>query len=432
MKNRRSLLTTLLLKARQKGLQESLELSGEIVRASASRVTDGGRRAFVFLSPPLYNSGAPQILMQVVDEFATRYGPESVRLLAPPVDTGRRERGEVSGVRVERAAKVLSPALVRLQLALREDDFVLMNTVAISRNYLNFVLDSLRTRRLAHAYWYIHEDVAQLPVLAPDLLEPNVQTSIGRLTTEGRLTILVPSKRVKSEYDRLFATDKTRLLPFKIDIDASRAMSRSSEDYSSVRFLMSGKPTDGRKGHMIALSAFHEFMKAHYECDPDGYRPFKLTLVGMSDDYVAEQIRSIGMTILGERFEPISTVSHERALEITQHCNAVICCSFNEALPLYVIEGMCAAHVVLRNDAGGAEEQLEDGVNGFRIDSTDVKQFASVLESVLNKVTMSDRRLQAMGRASQGLVDRLRIPSYVDALEQARNAAVTVWLRSGV
>ena len=43
---------------------------------------------------------------------------------------------EVSGVKVERAAEVLSPTLVRLQLALRKDDFVLMNTVAVSRNYL--------------------------------------------------------------------------------------------------------------------------------------------------------------------------------------------------------------------------------------------------------------------------------------------------------
>ena len=108
------------------------------------------------------------------------------------------------------------------------------------------------------------------------------------------------------------------------------------------------------------------------------------------------------------------------SLEITRDCNAVVCCSFNEALPLYVIEGMCSGHVVLRNGGGGMEEQLDDGVNGFRIDSTDIRQFARILEQVLNKKTMTDARLQAMGRASQELVARLLIPSYVDALEQAR------------
>jgi hypothetical protein len=42
---------------------------------------------------------------------------------------------------------------------------------------------------------------------------------------------------------------------------------------------------------------------------------------------------------------------------------------------------------------------------------------------MLNKRTMPDSRLQTMGRASQELVARLLIPSYVDALEQARDPA---------
>jgi hypothetical protein len=55
-------------------------------------------------------------------------------------------------------------------------------------------------------------------------------------------------------------------------------------------------------------------------------------------------------------------------------------------------------------------------VNGFRVDSRDVRQFARVLEAVLNRSAMSDARLQAMGRASQEMVERLRVASYVDAL----------------
>lgn len=72
------------------------------------------------------------------------------------------------------------------------------------------------------------------------------------------------------------------------------------------------------------------------------------------------------------------------------------------------------------------EEQLDDGVNGFRIESTDIRQFAGVLERVLNKRTMPDSRLQTMGRASQELVARLLIPSYVDALERARDATTSL------
>jgi glycosyltransferase involved in cell wall biosynthesis len=421
----RRVASEMLAKAREKGLRESLQLGGGIVRARVAMLSNRRRRVFVFLSPPLNNSGAPLILMQIVHEFASRYGSESVRLLAPPSVAERHEHSEVGGVRVERAAEVLSPALVRLQLALRKDDFVLMNTAAVSRSYLEVVLDSLQTGSLSHAHWYIHEDVDHLPFLAPFLLLPEARSTIRGLMVQGQLTISVPSKKVKAEYDGLFGNTNTRILPFKNVADTQNRAPLPADHYSSVRFFMSGKPTDGNKGHMVALAAFHEFMKAHYETDAASYRPFTLTLVGMTDDFISKQILSIGSTVLGERLKAFSAVPHEKSLEITRDCNAVICCSFNETGPLYVIEGMRCGHIVLRNNAGGMEEQLAEGVNGFRIDSTDIRQFAGVLARVLNKRTMADSRLQAMGRASQELVPRLLVSSYVDALESARNVAMT-------
>jgi glycosyltransferase involved in cell wall biosynthesis len=423
MAQKRRAPSEVLAKAREKGFQESLRLGGGIVRARVARLSDGRRRVFVFLSPHLNNSGAPLILMRIVDEFARQYGPESVRLLAPPNVAEPHEHAEVGGVKVERAAEVLSPTLVRFQLALRTDDFVLMNTAAILRNYLEVVLDSVQTGKLSHAYWYIHESVDLLPAAAPFLLQPAIRSRIGGLTAQGRLTVLVPSKKVKDEYDDLFGNAKTRVLPFKMAVDTEHMAPLPADHYSSLRFLLSGKPTDGNKGHMVALAAFHEFMKAHYEPAPEAYRPFTLTLVGMTDDHISEQLLSIGSTVLGERLNVFSVVPHEKSLEITRDCNAVICCSFTETGPLYVMEGMSCGHIVLRNNAGGMEEQLDDGVNGFRIDSTDIRQFAGVLARVLNKNAMADSRLQAMGRASQELVPRLLIPSYVGALEPARDAA---------
>ena len=409
-----SMPTTLLAKAREKGLDESLRLSGDIARATTARLLGRGEQAFVFLSPPMNNSGAPQILMQIVEEFAGR--SRSVRLLSPAIVPDLRERAEAQGVRVERAAAALGPTLVGLQLALRRDDFVLMNTVGVSRNYLMFIFDSLRTEKLARAHWYIHEDVDQIPVVAPFLLQPDFRSLIGQLVKQDRLSVLVPSHKVRTQYDNLFRTEKTKRLPFKIELANNYTRPRPVGDYATLRFLMSGKPTDGRKGHLIALAAFHEFVKSYYERNPQAYRDFTLTLVGMTDDHIAEQIRSIGSTVLGKRLEGVSDVSHQEALEITRRCNAVICCSFNEALPLYVIEGMSMGHIVLRNDAGGMEEQLDEGVNGFRIDSRDVKQFAGVLEIVLNRQTTSDLRLQAMGRASQEMIANLRIASYAEAI----------------
>jgi glycosyltransferase involved in cell wall biosynthesis len=415
---RRPLLLVALTKARETGLKESFRLGVGIARAKVNRLIGRRRRFFVFLSPPLSQSGAPLLLTEIVYEFATRFGPDSVRLLAPYSIAPPLELLRTAGVRLERAAEILGPRLVRLQLALKKNDFVLMNTAAVSRNYLDVIMDALERGRLAHAYWYIHEDVEHLPFLAPLVLEAGRRSAIARLMAQRRLTILVPSKDVKASYDELFGNPTTRVLQFKQT--AEEVAPRPADDFSSVRFLMSGKPTDGNKGHIIALAAFHELMKAHYELDPDAYRPFTLTLLGMTEDYVAQQIRSIGSTVLGERLHAIAPVPHEQALEITRDCNAVICCSFHETGPLYVTEAMRYGHIVLRSDAGGLEEQLDDGVNGFCIDSTDIRQFAQVLAQVLSKRTMSNSRLHEMGRASQELVARMLIPSYIEALDEAR------------
>ena len=50
------------------------------------------------------------------------------------------------------------------------------------------------------------------------------------------------------EYDALFGNGKTRVLPYKIDDDSRHVPARPAGHYSSVRFLLSGKPTDGNEG----------------------------------------------------------------------------------------------------------------------------------------------------------------------------------------
>jgi len=410
--------TRLLAKAREKGVEESLRLGSDAVHATFRRFARNGESASIFLSPPMDNSGAPHVLVEVVEEFGGR--PGTVRLLSPVIPSELRERAEASGAKVERAAAVMGPTLVGLQLGLRRNDLVLMNTVAVPANYREFVLDALLSRTLAHAYWYIHEDTDQLPALAPSFLEPAFQTRVRRLVELRRLTLLVPSRSVKDQYDALLGTDETQVVPYRVALGGADEPRRPESDYATLRFLLSGKPTDGRKGHMIALAAFHEFLRSHYERQPTAYRPFTLTLVGMTDDFIGEQIRAIGLSTLGDRLQMVPSVSHARALEVTRTCNAVICCSFNEALPVYVIEGMAMGHIVLRNAAGGMEEQLSEGVNGFRIDSRDVEQFAAVLERVLNRRTTTDARLRAMGRASQEMIAGLRVASYSEALERAR------------
>jgi len=81
---------------------------------------------------------------------------------------------------------------------------------------------------------------------------------------------------------------------------------------------------------------------------------------------------------------------------------------------------MHMGHIVLRNNAAGMDEQLKPGKNGYFIDHTDVKQFASVIEKILNKSTVSDEVLQKMGAASQQIISKFSENDYLHKIESLR------------
>ena len=75
-------------------------------------------------------------------------------------------------------------------------------------------------------------------------------------------------------------------------------------------------------------------------------------------------------------------------------------------------------HIVLRNNSAGQDEQLQEGVNGYAIDHTDIKQFASVIECILNKESLSDAQLYKMGYNSQAIIKTYGSNTYLEQLEQ--------------
>ena len=105
---------------------------------------------------------------------------------------------------------------------------------------------------------------------------------------------------------------------------------------------------------MIALAAFHEFLRSHYEKQPSAYRPFTVTLVGITDDFIGEQIRAIGASTLGERLQAVPTVSHARALERSSTSMQRRDLLFVQRSPARVCDrGHGHGSRRVRNDAGG-------------------------------------------------------------------------------
>lgn len=405
--------------ARHKGLRRSARVAVNITRTQARKHLSANRkRRYIFISHPINNTGAPLVLLQIVEEYARKYGGAQVMLVTPSIEPPELAKLHRLGVKVDKAALGISFRMIRLQLGLRHNDFVLLNTVAIYDNYRDFILLWVRTGRLKHAYWFIHEDQAQLPIIHKEFLDQRNLDQMHQLMESGRLSVLTPSKRTKDEYSELLKSDTVRPIHLRIEVPDKCMRQRTPEDYATLRFLLSGTPSDGRKGQMLALAAFHSFKTSYYDKNPVAYRDFKLHLVAIGNDYVSQQIKWISGSLLADNVMVHSSLPKDDAMKVSDSCNAVICCSLNETFALYVAEGMLMGHLVLRNNSAGMDEQLKEGKNGYFIDHTNIQQFASVLEKLLNKKTTSDADLQKMGASSQNIIADYTKHTYLSQIEE--------------
>jgi glycosyltransferase involved in cell wall biosynthesis len=402
--------------ARRKGLKRSAHMAYRIGRTQLKKKTSKrSARKYVFISHPIDNSGAPLVLLRMINEFAKKFGSQNIVVVTPGVLPHHLKELKQMGIKVDKAALGIGDRIVDLQLGLNNDDFVIMNTLAIYPDYRGYILRALASGRIKHAYWFIHEDTAQIPFVASELTNEKETQLITDLANQGKLTLVVPSRRVQQDYMKLWKIKNVKVLPLYVDVADKYKLSRPSSDYSKLSFLLSGSPADSRKGQLMAMSAFYSFMKDYYEKSPNKYRDFTLNLVGIGDDYVSQQIKVIGK-LLGKRLKIYESMPYEDSLAVTRSCNAVICCSLNETFALYVAEGMYMGHVLLRNNSAGMEEQLKDGVNGLFIDTTDIKQFTSAIERLLNK-QISDDKLRQMGEASQAIIKPYSKNTYIKILD---------------
>jgi glycosyltransferase involved in cell wall biosynthesis len=366
----------------------------------------------VFVSARLDAPDSALMLVDLVGDFAAHYGPAATHLVAPAA-ADHVDRLRADGVHVH-----LPSGSDERNLVLTRSDFVLLNGAGVDEGHRRTILKALQAGRLERAYWLIHEDVRDLPAVAPSLADAALRRRLVELINSGRLVVLVPSARLKAQYDELLGDDVVTSFPARITLPDAFVPDRSVADYTAINFLSVSSSSDGRDGQLIVAFAFQELMTRGLADDPPLYRPFKLTLVGVGSDYVSDQVGTIAEAAAGGRLETFPHVDHDTAFAISAGCNVAISCSLSAAFPRWVTEAMAMGHVVLHNGAGGRDEQLAEGKNGYLVDSGDVSQVARVVERLLNRETTSDAALHAMGSASRAMSAPSAGGSYVEYFER--------------
>lgn len=402
--------------AKRKGLKTSANHALNIVKNQIGIRRSSSDKRYIFISNNLNNTGAPLVLLQIIKEFAHKYGGDKIYVVASNFTPEILRELRENKIKVDKSADFVNGRLIRMQLNLKKNDFVLINTVAIHDNYRAYIFKALKSGKLNHANWFIHEDIAQLKIIAPHIMKGSEQSGISNLLKNKKLSIFVPSKQTKNTYDKLFQTKEVKVLPLKVPIDSKYYLKRKADDYSKIDFLLSGSPADGRKAQLIAVAAFYEYLEKYYDKNPKQYRDFTFHLVSIGDDYYSKQIRWMANSLLKNHVKIYENMPYHEVLKITAKCNAVICCSINETFALYVAEGMYMGHVVLRNNSAGIDEQLQEGKNGYFIDHENINQFAASIKKILNKKTNSNTDLQKMGQVSQKIIKPYIKNTYIDKL----------------
>ena len=373
-------------------------------------------RKYIFLSHSIDQTGAPVVLMDLIDEFRQQVSPKQIEVIAPHIDINHKRTLLRAGIKFSHINFKADANELRYRVQLNKNDFVLINTVAVPHNYLEYIIQSIEQGRLNRAIWFIHEDDPKEHFRDKPFVD-----RVKKLLSQKKIDILVPSIKMQKKFEDFFGC-KIFLKHLHLGINEKYKLEKRQEDFDEIDFCMSGTVNEGRKGHPSILFAFYKFYETYYKDNPKKYRDFKLHFIGMDEMFLSQQIIAMGTEQLKERFIYTYKVTRDEALEYASKCNAVICYSLREAFGFYIAESMYMGSFLLRNDCSGVDEQLFDGKNGYALDSQSIEQFVSVLEEVLNKDKTSNEKLLKMGQFSQEVIAPYREIMYYDDVMKIYNS----------
>lgn len=359
----------------------------------------------------LSNTGGPRV---AIDLFNQINADSTIKTLVTPelyVPSGSNQDRDFYNELKSKNVKINYFSLDSLYF--NQGDIVIMNTIAYSEDTFAIILDNLERGIIKHLYLYPHEYVVE------SYLSSAIANKITKLMKQKKLTVYTSSVQTQQVYrDFLNETSEIKLMPNRIDIDDSTIFARKKEDFNKINFVVTGTP-DARKGELDILYAFTSFYFNYYKGNENKYRDFSLTVVGLSDSFrdvynklYSDRVRAAAKA-LGNRIILHGHVPEEKSLEIIKESNFTILYSLYECLPRVVFDGLAYGHPVLRNDCSGYEEQLIDGVNGWKTSTEDWQGFVETIADVLSIEKTSNQKLASMSRESVKIAKKYAKSKYI-------------------
>lgn len=175
------------------------------------------------------------------------------------------------------------------------------------------------------------------------------------------------------------SSDKIKLNPYGVGEEFFSKKEKSSRE--KVRFVYMGT-LGARKGLPFLMEAW---MKHKL------YNKAELWLAGPASEYVQGQVaQTPGMNYRGR-------LSHKDIPGLLKECDCLLFPTFFEGFGQVILEAMAAGLSVITTEAAAGPDIIEDGVDGWLVQSGDVDGIARAIEKMCSDSTLS----YAMGKLAQ-------------------------------
>ncbi len=194
------------------------------------------------------------------------------------------------------------------------------------------------------------------------------------------------------------------VMPNCVDTTAIQPPSNGGRKKNSVLFLGS---LGQRKGTFDLVDAWIKLNQKGVE--------LSLWLAGSDDDrFASDKIKNaVEKFSFRESCHLLGPIEGEKKIALLQQATLLALPSYNEGMPMAVIEGMAAGLPIISTNVGGIPELVNDGENGYLLNPGDVEG----LSEKLARLVLDGQLCQQMGlRSREYALEKYSNTEYTDRL----------------
>lgn len=148
-----------------------------------------------------------------------------------------------------------------------------------------------------------------------------------------------------------------------------------SETESVINFVFLGAVCH-RKGIFDLIEAFAMFKN---ECSNHNVR-----LIVCGDGLLTEAVLLAKELGIEDKIEFLGWIDSDKKTQVLNSANAIVLPSYNEGLPMVIVEALSLGKPVITTPVGGIGEIIVDNENGFLVEPGNISQLRQKLRQILN------------------------------------------------